>query len=146
MLGYLLSHLIKSSTHFEAPPHDNLISPTAISWHSWQTIRIIQESCVEAAPGKWVRSKQLLPVDLPDYQKRTMKVSKLFCEMNRDKYFQEERHSASTVCQRMGTDKSAKKKSFRWLKWSMLRYEMKERAKTGDKLRIYKFHEVKKFK
>ena len=45
-----------------------------------------------------------------------------------------------------GTDKSAKKKTFRWLKWSMLRYELKERAKTEDKLRIYNFHEVKKFK
>jgi len=84
-------------------------------------------------------------VDLPDSQKSTIKVSKLFCVKNRD-YFPKELSAREIdyiliVCQynlklRNGEPKKVqKKKTLKELKVLMLRYELKERAKTEDKLR-----------
>lgn len=88
-----------------------------------------------------------IPVDLVNYQKSTIKVSKLFCckktRLSR-KFRHGEIDNSMPLLQCCGTKKVQNRKTLKEFKVLMLRYELKERAKTEDQLRIYNFDEANK--
>lgn len=80
-----------------------------------------------------------LQLDLPDYQKRTIRSTNCFVRRSGRDYFGEKELSergidCSTYATTIEPKKAPKKKTFQELKVLMLRYELKERrAKTEDK-------------
>ena len=138
MLGFLLW---KSWTHFEAPWFSSLIN----RYHDIIGNHTRAKKAAVKQHHDVVKIK-FIPVDLLDSQKSTMKLRKLSCcKQNRlsRSFRHREIDNGMPLYTLLWNRRKRRTRNLEKLKVLMLRYELKERAKTEDQLRIYNFDEVK---